>query len=296
MNVITNGDGLAEFCAAIANEPFIALDTEFLRENTYWPKLCLIQAAAEGVEAVIDPLAPGIDLAPFYAVLADPAVLKVFHAARQDLEIFFKAMTTMPAPVFDTQIGAMACGYGESIAYDALVAGELKRRIDKSHRFTDWSRRPLSPDQLAYALADVTHLRDLHPKLMGRLERNGRINWVADEIAALVDPEIYDTTPENAWNRLKLRKTSGDYVIALSTAPETRVKHESKDLTQTVTVLRNDAMSGLFMAAIEATEEAILNSLFMATTTEGKDGHKIEAIPLDKVLPILRKYKLAKSE
>jgi len=242
MQVITDTEALSAVSEAFRKQAFVAVDTEFLRESTYWPKLCLIQAAAEGVEAVIDPLAPGIDLAPFYAVLADPAVLKVFHAARQDLEIFFKAMTTMPAPVFDTQIGAMACGYGESIAYDALVAGELKRRIDKSHRFTDWSRRPLSPDQLAYALADVTHLRDLHPKLMGRLERNGRINWVADEIAALVDPEIYDTTPENAWNRLKLRKTSGDYVIALKVAAEWRERTaQSRDVPR-ARVLKDDAL------------------------------------------------------
>lgn len=242
MQVITDTESLRTVSAAFRERPFVAVDTEFLRESTYWPKLCLIQAAAEGVEAVIDPLAPGIDLSPFYEVLADPGVLKVFHAARQDLEIFYKAMGVMPAPVFDTQIGAMACGYGESIAYDALVAGELKRRIDKSHRFTDWSRRPLSPDQLAYALADVTHLRDLHPKLMGRLERTGRAAWVADELAGLVDPAIYDTEPENAWLRLKLRKTSGDYVLALQVAAAWRERTaQAKDVPR-ARVLKDDAL------------------------------------------------------
>lgn len=242
MQVITETESLRTVSAAFRERPFVAVDTEFLRESTYWPKLCLIQAAAEGVEAVIDPLAPGIDLTPFYEVLADPGVLKVFHAARQDLEIFYKAMGVMPAPVFDTQIGAMACGYGESIAYDALVAGELKRRIDKSHRFTDWSRRPLSPDQLAYALADVTHLRDLHPKLMGRLERTGRVAWVADELAGLVDPAIYDTEPENAWLRLKLRKTSGDYVLALQVAAAWRERTaQAKDVPR-ARVLKDDAL------------------------------------------------------
>ncbi|MBU6371624.1 MAG: ribonuclease D [Alphaproteobacteria bacterium] len=242
MQVITETESLRSVSAAFRERSFVAVDTEFLRESTYWPKLCLIQAAADGVEAVIDPLAPGIDLTPFYEVLADKNVLKVFHAARQDLEIFFKAMGTMPAPVFDTQIGAMACGYGESIAYDALVAGELKRRIDKSHRFTDWSRRPLSPDQLAYALADVTHLRDLHPKLMGRLERTGRVAWVADELAGLVDPGIYDTEPENAWLRLKLRKTSGDYVLALQVAAAWRERTaQTKDVPR-ARVLKDDAL------------------------------------------------------
>lgn len=215
MNVITTGDGLAQFCADLSREPFIALDTEFLRENTYWPKLCLVQAAGVDCEAVIDPMAPGLDLEPFLALLSDLKITKVFHAARQDLEIFFKMAGAMPTPVFDTQIGAMACGLGDSIAYDALVAHFLKRRVDKSHRFTDWSRRPLSDDQLAYALADVTHLRDLYPIMRDQLESKGRMAWVHDELAALLDPDIYDTTPDNAWLRLKVRKTNIEYLAVL---------------------------------------------------------------------------------
>jgi ribonuclease D len=242
MNIVTTTDGLAQVCSALQAAPFVAVDTEFLRENTYWPKLCLVQVAGADAEAVIDPLAPGIDLSPLYALLAETRTPKIFHAARQDIEIFFKATGAMPTPVFDTQIAAMAAGYGDSIAYDALVAGFLKRRLDKSSRFTDWSRRPLSEDQLAYALADVTHLRDLYPKLHDKLESAGRLEWVGEEMAALVDPEAYDVTPENAWKRLKLRKTTGDYVIALIAAATWRERTaQDKDLPRQ-RVLKDDAL------------------------------------------------------
>ncbi|MEZ5995846.1 MAG: ribonuclease D [Hyphomonadaceae bacterium] len=218
MRVITKNAELKALCEELSAQPFAAIDTEFMRETTYWPKLCLIQAAAPGVEAVIDPLADGLELSPFADLMADRDVLKVFHAARQDLEIFLKIGDALPAPVFDTQIAAMACGYGDTIAYDALVQQVLKRRLDKSSRFTDWSRRPLSDSQMAYALADVTHLRDLYPKMHEKLERDGRLSWLDEEHANLLDPEIYDTTPEKAWNRLKLRKTSADYVLGLQVA------------------------------------------------------------------------------
>ncbi|HET9230762.1 MAG TPA: ribonuclease D [Vitreimonas sp.] len=218
MRLITKTAELAELCQELAAKEFVAVDTEFMRETTYWPKLCLIQAAAPGVEAVIDPLAPGLELRPFLDLMANAAVLKVFHAARQDLEIFQKLGATLPHPVFDTQIAAMAAGYGDTVAYDALVQQVLKRRLDKSSRFTDWSRRPLSESQLAYALADVTHLRDLYPRLRQSLEQRDRLSWLDEEHAALLDPEVYDTTPEKAWRRLKLRKTTADYVLALQVA------------------------------------------------------------------------------
>ncbi len=218
MRVITNTADLEAICQEWAEQPFVAVDTEFMRETTYWPKLCLIQAAATGVEGVIDPLAEGLDLAPFMTLMANRNVLKVFHAARQDLEIFLKLGTTLPHPVFDTQIAAMACGYGDTVAYDALVQQVLKRRLDKSSRFTDWSRRPLSENQLAYALADVTHLHDLYPKMHDKLERENRLSWLDEEHANLLNPDIYDTTPENAWERLKLRKTTADYVLGLQVA------------------------------------------------------------------------------
>lgn len=218
MRVITATRDLETLCQELAQQPFVAVDTEFMRETTYWPRLCLIQAAGPEVEAVIDPLAEGIDLAPLADLLRDERVLKVFHAARQDLEIFLKIAGQLPKPVFDTQIAAMAAGYGDTIAYDALVQQVLKRRLDKSSRFTDWSRRPLSDTQLAYALADVTHLRDLYPKLRHKLESENRLSWLDEEHAGLLDPDIYDTTPEKAWRRLKLRKTTADYVLALQTA------------------------------------------------------------------------------
>ncbi|HYD88374.1 MAG TPA: ribonuclease D [Vitreimonas sp.] len=218
MRVITKTADLATLRQELASQPFVAVDTEFMRETTYWPKLCLIQAAAPGIEAVIDPLAEGLDLQPFLELMADSNVLKVFHAARQDLEIFLKLGGQLPHPVFDSQIAAMACGYGDTVAYDALVQQVLKRRLDKSSRFTDWSRRPLSESQLAYALADVTHLRDLYPRIHQKLADSNRLSWLDEEHAYLLDPEIYDTTPENAWRRLKLRKTTADYVLALQVA------------------------------------------------------------------------------
>jgi ribonuclease D len=220
-----------ELCGELAARPFVAVDTEFMRETTYWPKLCLIQAAAEGVEVVIDPQAEGLSLDPFLALMADTRVLKVFHAARQDLEIFLKLGGVLPAPLFDSQIAAMACGFGDSIAYDALVQTVLKRRLDKSSRFTDWSRRPLSEAQLTYALADVTHLRDLYPLLRARLEREDRLRWLDQEHANLSDPEIYDMTPEKAWQRLKLRKTTPDYVLGLQVAAAWRERTaQSRDV------------------------------------------------------------------
>lgn len=215
MELIVDTPALEELVRGLRQRPFFALDTEFLRETTYWPKLCLIQVAAEGIEALIDPLAPQLDLAPLFEALADPNVVKVFHAARQDIEIFVRMMGKPPAPIFDTQIAAMACGHGDSIAYDALVATILKRRVDKSSRFSDWSRRPLSNEQLGYALADVTHLRDLFPILQGDLEKRGRLEWVEEEIAVLTASETYDVTPENAWMRFKPRKTTAVYLSSL---------------------------------------------------------------------------------
>jgi ribonuclease D len=218
MRVVTKTGDLEELCGELAAQPFVAVDTEFMRETTYWPKLRLIQAAAPGIEAVIDPLADGLKPDIFSTLLVNTNVLKVFHAARQDLEIFLKIGGALPAPLFDTQIAAMACGYGDTIAYDALVQQVLKRRLDKSSRFTDWSRRPLSDAQLAYALADVTHLRDVYPRLQQKLASEGRSDWLDEEHAKLSDPDVYDTTPENSWQRLKLRKTTPEYVLGLQTA------------------------------------------------------------------------------
>ena len=211
MTPITTTAELAGFCETIKGQPFVAVDTEFMRETTYWPKLCLIQAAAPNAHAVIDPLAEGMDLEPFLAILRDESILKVFHAARQDVEIF-NNLQAMPRPLFDTQVAGMAAGFGEQIAYDALVRQMLKIELDKSSRFTDWARRPLSDNQLTYALADVTHLADLYPKLRKRLEQEGRLAWVTDEMASLTDPANYDVDPENAWRRLRPRRHTTKYL------------------------------------------------------------------------------------
>jgi ribonuclease D len=211
MTPITTTAELAAFCDKLKGQPFVAVDTEFMRETTYWPKLCLIQAACPNAEADIDPLADGIDLEPFLEILRDQSILKVFHAARQDVEIF-NNLKAMPRPLFDTQVAAMAAGFGEQIAYDALVRQLLKIEIDKSSRFTDWARRPLSDAQLTYALADVTHLAKLYPMLRRRLEAEGRLGWVGDEMANLSDPANYDVDPENAWRRLKPRRHTTKYL------------------------------------------------------------------------------------
>jgi len=211
MTPITTTAELTAFCDKIKSQPFVAVDTEFMRETTYWPKLCLIQAAAPSAEAVIDPLADGLDLEPFLEILRDEKVQKVFHAARQDVEIF-NNLSAMPKPLFDTQVAGMAAGFGEQIAYDALVRQMLKIELDKSSRFTDWARRPLTDNQLTYALADVTHLARLYPMLRERLEREGRLAWVTDEMNDLTDPANYDVEPENAWKRLRPRRHTAKYL------------------------------------------------------------------------------------
>ena len=213
MTPITTTEVLREFCALLANQPFITVDTEFMRETTYWPRLCLIQAASATDSAIIDPMAEGLDLEPFLDLLRDPKILKVFHAARQDTEIFVK-LGAMPKPMFDTQVAAMAAGFGDQVSYEALVRQMLKQEVDKGSRFTDWARRPLSDAQLVYALGDVTHLAALYPKLRDRLEKDGRLGWVMAEMEDLTDPAVYDTDPEKAWKRLKPKKWSAKYLAA----------------------------------------------------------------------------------
>jgi len=212
MTPITSTADLAAFCARLEGQGFVAVDTEFMRETTYWPKLCLIQAAAPGgIEATIDPLAEGLDLTPFLAVMRDERILKVFHAARQDVEIFHN-LGAIPKPLFDTQIAGMAAGFGEQVAYDALVRKILKIDVDKSSRFTDWARRPLSEAQLVYAIGDVTHLAALYPMLRSTLEKAGRLPWVTEEMEAMCDPALYDVDPEKAWRRLRPRKHAVKYL------------------------------------------------------------------------------------
>ncbi len=211
MEPITTTAELEALCARLSGASFLAFDTEFMRETTYWPKLCLIQVASPDEAAIIDPLSEGLDLEPLLALMRDPGLTKVCHAGRQDVEIF-NNLGVIPRPIFDSQIAAMAAGFGEQVAYDALVRQMLRVDLDKSSRFTDWARRPLSTAQLSYALADVVHLAELYPRLRERLETKGRLAWVADEMAALADPAAYNLDPENAWRRLKPRKFSARYL------------------------------------------------------------------------------------
>ena len=209
MNIITDTQTLAETCSRLAEAPYITVDTEFLREKTFWPILCLIQVAspesAGGEEAIVDPLADGMDLQPFWDLMADEGVLKVFHAARQDVEIVHHLAGIVPAPMFDTQVAAAVCGYGESVGYGQLVAQTTRGRIDKTSQFTDWSRRPLSKKQLDYAMSDVTWLRDVYERLDVELETKGRKGWLDEEMATLSDPATYDVHPKDAWRRMKMR-------------------------------------------------------------------------------------------
>lgn len=205
MQIIETTAALRDACETLARSEYLTIDTEFLRETTFWPELCLIQLAGPETEVIVDPLAKGIDLAPFFELMANPAVLKVFHAARQDIEIIVNRGNLIPHPIFDTQVAAMVCGFGDSVSYDQLVQKIKGVHIDKSSRFTDWSRRPLTEKQLEYALADVTHLRDVYLALKEKLESAGRSLWLTEEMAVLESRDTYDLHPDDAWKRLKMR-------------------------------------------------------------------------------------------
>jgi ribonuclease D len=205
MQPITTTSSLAEACARMTRHPFVTVDTEFLRESTYYPRLCVAQMASTDEAIVIDTLAEGIDFAPFFALMANENVVKVFHAARQDIEICWHEAGIIPSPIIDTQVAAMVLGYGDAISYDQLVQRITGDSLDKSHRFTDWTRRPLSEAQLAYAISDVTHLRDVYLKLSADLDRRGRSDWMREEMKVLTSPATYRFEPEHAWERLKTR-------------------------------------------------------------------------------------------
>lgn len=203
--LITTTNELSALCGRLRAETFVTVDTEFMRERTYWPELCVVQLASDTEVAVVDAQAPGIDLASLGELLADPAVLKVFHAARQDIEIFLERFGAVPTPLFDTQVAAMVAGFGDQVGYDALVSALTGGQIDKAHRFSDWSARPLSPAQIAYAAADVTHLRGVYTKLAQRLVQDKRLDWVAEEMGLLQEPSTYRPAPETIWERLRPR-------------------------------------------------------------------------------------------
>jgi ribonuclease D len=242
IRLITDTAALEAACERLGQDDFLAVDTEFHRETTYWPQVCLIQVASSDYDVLVDPLANGIDLAPLNTLIADPSRTKVFHAARQDLEIFTRLIGHVPGPVFDTQIAAMACGLGDSISYENLVSRVVKGSVDKSSQFTDWVRRPLTEKQLTYARGDVVYLRKIYKILRTKLETQNRLEWIADEHDALLDPDIYAFDPATAWKRMKIRKYRSDYLAVLAnvSAWRERVAQETDKPRQRI--LKDDAI------------------------------------------------------
>jgi ribonuclease D len=242
IDLISDQAALEAACKRLAEGEFLALDTEFHRETTYWPLLCLVQAATADYDCMIDPLA-GLDLAPLLELIDDPGRVKVFHAARQDLEIFARLLGHVPGPIFDTQIAAMACGLGDSISYENLVSRVLKNAsVDKSSQFTDWARRPLSEKQLRYARGDVVYLRQIYVMLREKLDQLGRTDWIEDEMADLTDPEIYAFEPASAWKRLKLRKFKPDYLAVLANVAAWREQVAQETDKPRQRILKDDAI------------------------------------------------------
>jgi ribonuclease D len=242
---ITTTDALAAACARFAKSPFVTVDTEFLRESTYYPLLCVAQIADAHEAIVLDTLAEGLDLAPLFELMGNERVLKVFHAARQDIEIFWHMANLIPHPIFDSQVAAMVLGYGDAISYDQLVHRITGDQIDKSNRFTDWSRRPLSPDQIAYAVSDVTHLRDVYLRLAADLERRGRTEWVEQEMAVLTSPETYRAEPEKAWQRLKTRvRKPKELAVLIELAAWREREAQARDIPRG-RVLKDEAIGDL---------------------------------------------------
>ena len=255
MELLSDTESLAALCMRLAKEPYITIDTEFLRETTFWPQLCLVQVAGADEFALIDPLADGMDLSPLFELLANPDVVKVFHAGRQDIEIFYYLTDSIPQNVFDTQIAAMVCGFGDQVGYDQIVRQVAGAQIDKTSRFTDWSRRPLNEAQLAYAAADVTHLRTVYEHLAGLLEKRDRVDWVAEEMQTLLDPATYTVDPDDAWQRLKLRVRKPIEFAALKALAKWREEIAQKRDQPRRRIMKDDALYELAQQRPSSTEQ-----------------------------------------
>jgi ribonuclease D len=258
MRTITTTEDLAAYCEMAKSQPYITIDTEFLRERTYWSKLCLIQLAMPGAgEAVlVDPIeGPDMSMQPLYDLFRHEATVKVFHAARQDLEIFFVEGRVFPKPLFDTQVAAMVCGFGEQVGYETLVKKIAKENLDKTSRFTDWSRRPLSDAQKDYALADVTHLRVIYEFLAAQLKKNGRAEWVEEELAVLTDPATYTVEPDEAWMRIKTRTTSGRFLAVVKALARFRETYAQAQNVPRSRVMKDDALLELASTRPATAEE-----------------------------------------
>ena len=246
MKTLTTTQDLAAFCQEAAQHPYVTVDTEFLRERTYYSKLCLIQLAYPGQgnenAVLVDPLSAELSLEPLYELFRNEAVVKVFHAARQDLEIFWVDAGVFPKPLFDTQVAAMVCGFGEQVGYETLVKKVVRQQLDKTSRFTDWSRRPLTDAQKTYALADVTHLRVIYEHLAAELKKSGRAHWVAEELQVLTDPATYDIQPEDAWKRVKTRTSSGRFLAVVRELAAFRESYAQTNNVPRNRVFKDDAL------------------------------------------------------
>lgn len=289
MNIITDTEALAAFCAECARHAYVTVDTEFLRERTYWPQLCLVQIAhpidgdlsAETGAAIIDPLAEGIDLAPMIALMDDPEVIKVFHAARQDVEIFWKMTGRIPAPFFDTQVAAMVCGYGDQVGYETLVRKIAAKKLDKSSRFTDWQRRPLTEKQLAYAIADVTHLRKIYETLDKRLKKSGRTDWVTEELRTLTSEDTYRNDPETAWKRIKTRSNDGRFLAVVKALAKWReARAQEKDIPRN-RLMKDDALLEIASNRPKDIEELGRSRLLLREARKGEAADGILAAVLE---------------
>jgi ribonuclease D len=252
--MITTTDELAAFCLSVSNDNYVTVDTEFLRETTYYPKLCLIQIAGEKTDALIDPLAPGLSLQPFFDLMANKAVLKVFHAASQDIEILVNMANLVPTPVFDTQIAAMVCGFGDQVGYEAIVRKLVGAQIDKSSQFTDWSRRPLTHKQMAYALSDVTHLRVVYEKLQAQIDAENRNDWLEGELADLADASNYRVDPENSWRRIKARIQSKKQQAVLMAIAAWREREAQTKNVPRGRILKDDAVGEIAIQMPQTSE------------------------------------------
>jgi len=290
MELITSTSVLAAFCERATGYDFVTVDTEFLRETTYWPKLCLLQAATEDEAVLIDPLADGLSMAPFFALLADDKVTKVFHAARQDIEIFVKLTGQVPLNIFDTQIAASVCGFGDSVSYDNLVRSIVNVELDKSSRFTDWSARPLSEKQRVYALADVTHLRDIYKTLMQQVEETKRWDWVEDELSTMRRIDTYVVQPDQAWERLKAKLNRPRDLAALKAIAAWREKRAQDTDQPRSRVLKDDALVELAMQRPSSSEG--FDKLRAVQRGYGRSAAAAEIISIIKMVEELPKSEL----
>jgi ribonuclease D len=277
MTLIADSASLAAFCKRQCQAEFVAVDTEFMRDRTYWPQLCLVQLAGPEEAAAIDTLVADIDLSPLLELLADPKLLKVFHAARQDIEIFFHLTGRVPAPLVDTQVAAMVCGFGDAVSYENLAAKLAGARIDKSSRFTDWSHRPLTERQLQYALSDVTHLRPTYEHLRRRLAKSGRTEWVAEEMAVLTDPATYALDPREAWRRIKFRTDKPRTLAILREVAAWREEEaQRRDLPRN-RVLRDETLCEIAAHAPNDVEHLARCRGFPRSIAENRQGAQILA-------------------